>query len=74
MTQGSRLVEAIRLTRARTGRWPTYGDLLWLGISTCAHRRLSEPSAQRALRKGEVIERDRNAKGLVVFKIVRRRV
>lgn len=72
MTQGARLVQAIRTIRAGTGKWPTYGDLLWLGISTCAHRRLDEPSAKRALRPGEVIERDRNAKGLVVFKIVRR--
>lgn len=73
MTQGARLVESIRTFRARSGKWPTYGDLLWLGISTCAHRRLDEPSAQRALRPGEVIERDRNADGLVVFKIVRKK-
>jgi hypothetical protein len=52
--------------------WPTYGDLLWTGISTAPHKRLYEPSAKRALRPGEVIERDRNAQGLVVFKIVRR--
>lgn len=71
MTQASRLIESIRTIRARTGRWPTYGDLLLLGISTAPHKRLSEPSARASLRPGERIEREKNAQGLVVFKIVR---
>jgi hypothetical protein len=73
MTQASRLVHYIRQHRAVRQRWPTYGDLLMQGISVCPWKRLEE-SAHRWLRKGEVIERDRNAQGLVVFKIVRRRV
>lgn len=74
MTQGARLVKRLRFHYRVMREWPTYGDLLWTGISTAPHKRLYEPSAQRELRKGEVIERDRNAQGLVVFKIVRRRV
>ena len=72
MTQASRLVDSIRAIKQRTGRWPTYGDLLWTGISTAPHKRLAEPAARRYLAAvGQQIERDRNADGLVVFKIVR---
>lgn len=65
-TQGRLLVEYIRQARSAS-----YGDLLRLGISTCPWRRLEEPSAIKALRKGEKIMRDRREDGLVVFRIVR---
>jgi hypothetical protein len=72
VTQGERLIDVIRAMRSHFRRWPTYMDLLRSGVSTAPHKRLFEPSAQRALRQGEKLERGKDAQGRVVFKIVRK--
>lgn len=71
--QGARLVAYIRRHKAMSGQWPTYGDLLATYISTCPWRRMDEPGAQSALRKGERIVRGKDAMGRVTFQITRRK-
>ena len=46
----------------------TYLELAMTGISTCAHKRLTE--GQHLLREGERLVRNRDAKGRVVFRVV----
>lgn len=67
--QGARLVSYIRGFEQTTGRRPTYLDLLVLGISTCPWKRLQEPAAQAALRKGERLVRGIDDRGRVVFMV-----
>lgn len=72
-SQGAQLVGVIKYYKVIHGRWPTYGDLLRTGYSTCPWRRLTEPGAQSALRKGERIVRGKDAIGRVTFEITRRK-
>jgi hypothetical protein len=72
-TQGALLVGHIRVFPEFHGRTPTYLDLLLLGISTCPHKRLTEPSALAALKPGERLLRGKNAQGLVTFQITGRK-
>ena len=71
MTQGDRLINAIRSFRRVWRRWPTYGDLQATRISTAPHKRLAEPSHRKALRPGECLQRGTDAQGRVVFMLVR---
>ena len=71
-TQGAQLVERIRLYYANRRQWPTYMNLLAFCISTSPWKRLSEPSAQAQLRKGERLVRGVDSEGRVVFKITRK--
>lgn len=64
-TQGQKLLDACRK------RWMTYGDLLWLGVSTCPHKRMAE-AAKHHLREGEQLVRRLNHRGLVVFRVLRK--
>ncbi len=68
MSQGPQLIRAIRKA-GRRGM--SYGEVMWLRISTCPWKRIEEPAAQLELRRrGEKLvkgERD----GLVVFRVVR---
>ncbi len=70
MTQAAQLVKYLRQMRSVVGRWPTYRNLLASGISNCPWKRLAE-SGHKYLRKGEKLERGKDAQGRVVFKIVR---
>ena len=72
-SQGARLVEYIRRSQQHGIAWPTYGDLLRQGFSTCPWKRLQEPAAQAALRKGERLVRGKDARGRVTFQITRRK-
>lgn len=71
MTQGERLIEAIRSFHRVWKRWPTYGDLQATRISSAPHKRLAEPGHARALLPGERLSRAINSDGLIVFKLVR---
>ena len=73
MTQGERLINAIRSFWRVWRRWPTYGDLQATRISTAPHKRLGpdEPGWQKALRPGERLKRGKDRQGRVVFMLVR---
>ena len=72
-SQGAQLVDYIREWERKMKRKPTYLTLVLSGISACPWRRLSEPAAQAALRKGERLVRGKDSRGRVVFQITRRK-
>ncbi len=58
-TQGRLLIERLKMRRH------TYLDMLAYGISTSPWKRIDE-----CLREGEVLKKEKNAKGLITWRVV----
>jgi hypothetical protein len=61
-TQGQKIVERLQK------RWMSYSDMLALGVSLCPWKRVKD-----AIPEGHIVDKRTNAKGLIEWRVVRKK-